>query len=38
MLCAVAAVQSEILSPLTAPEQLQFMHLLSLLVSRHEAV
>lgn len=38
MLTSVAAVQAEILSPLTALEQLQFMHLLSLLVSRHEAV
>jgi DNA-binding MarR family transcriptional regulator len=37
MLSAVASVQAEILSPLTRPEQLQFMHLLSLLVSRHEA-
>lgn len=37
MLTAVEAVQAGILSPLTGPEQLQFMHLLSLLVSRHEA-
>jgi len=37
MLSAVAAVQADILSPLSAPERAQFMHLLSLLVSGHEA-
>jgi DNA-binding MarR family transcriptional regulator len=36
MLSAVAAIQADILSPLSGPEQAQFMHLLSLLVSRHE--
>jgi DNA-binding MarR family transcriptional regulator len=37
MQSAVAAVQSTILKPLTAPEQAQFMHLLSRLVAGHEA-
>jgi DNA-binding MarR family transcriptional regulator len=37
MQSAVAAVQSTILMPLTAPEQAQFMHLLSRLVAGHEA-
>ena len=37
MRSAVAAVQSAILLPLTAPEQAQFMHLLSRLVAGHEA-
>jgi DNA-binding MarR family transcriptional regulator len=37
MQSAVAAVQSTILSPLTPPEQAQFMHLLSRLVAGHEA-
>ena len=37
MRSAVAAVQSAILLPLTAPEQAQFMHLLRRLVAGHEA-
>ncbi len=37
MQSAVAAVQSSILSPLTPPEQAQFMRLLSRLVVGHEA-
>jgi DNA-binding MarR family transcriptional regulator len=37
MQSAVADVQSTILKPLTAPEQAQFMHLLSRLVAGHEA-